>query len=253
MASAQIIHLSDVTTEELQQLDLRQSVAVLPVSLLEAHGPHLPLGTDWLLSGFLGDQLAGAIRREGVLNPVFRLPALPLGVGGVEKPGTLSHSAATMEQAVLETGSGLKRWGFPRLILVSAHAGREHLISLEGAAQKLTAQGLATLSLASRLVPWLFSDDFIAELEEEAGQTFPEQERSYLKQDGHAGWWETSLMLLHRPETVKSGYRTLTFKPDLSDGDYHGHPAAASTAFARLTLKVILRKAVEILRREWQL
>ena len=42
--------LSDMTWEEVRDTDRRNAVAILPVGAVEAHGPHLPLGTDVIIA-----------------------------------------------------------------------------------------------------------------------------------------------------------------------------------------------------------
>ena len=37
---------AEMTWEEVRDLDRSSAVAILPVGAVEAHGPHLPLGTD---------------------------------------------------------------------------------------------------------------------------------------------------------------------------------------------------------------
>ena len=41
-----IRELAELTWEDVRDLDRSRTVAVLPVGAVEAHGPHLPLGTD---------------------------------------------------------------------------------------------------------------------------------------------------------------------------------------------------------------
>ena len=43
-------HLSDMTWEEVRDADLDHAVAILPIGAVEAHGPHLPLGTDVIIA-----------------------------------------------------------------------------------------------------------------------------------------------------------------------------------------------------------
>lgn len=50
----------------------RFGAAILPIGAVEAHGPHLPLGTDNLLAARLADKLAER-------TDSFVLPTLPYG------------------------------------------------------------------------------------------------------------------------------------------------------------------------------
>ena len=52
----------DLTTAELAAMDIQARVAVLPVAAVEAHGPHLPLGTGAIVNGGV---LASTLARLG--------------------------------------------------------------------------------------------------------------------------------------------------------------------------------------------
>jgi creatinine amidohydrolase len=41
-----ILELAELTWEDVRDLNRARTVVVLPVGAIEAHGPHLPLGTD---------------------------------------------------------------------------------------------------------------------------------------------------------------------------------------------------------------
>ena len=47
-----IRELADLTWEEVRDLDRPRTVALLPMGAVEAHGPHLPLGTDTVRSSW---------------------------------------------------------------------------------------------------------------------------------------------------------------------------------------------------------
>src|SRR5205814_3621862 len=77
---AMAIHeLAELTWEDVRDLDRARTVVVLPVGALEAHGPHLPLGTD--------NVIALAMARAGVAQLAAH------GVGGVLLPA-LPYTAA---------------------------------------------------------------------------------------------------------------------------------------------------------------
>ena len=50
----------------------RKKVAILPIGAVEAHGPHLPLGTDNILAERISKMLAKRV-------DAFVLPTLPYG------------------------------------------------------------------------------------------------------------------------------------------------------------------------------
>ena len=73
--------------EEARQILTARRLAILPIGALEAHGPHLPVGTDNLLAQAIAERVAEQL--GGVL-----LPLLPYGqVWSLQDfPGSLSVS-----------------------------------------------------------------------------------------------------------------------------------------------------------------
>src|SRR6267143_5030021 len=66
--------MADLTWEEVRDLDRARTVLILPVGAVEAHGPHLPLGSDILIAQAMAR--AGAARIEAQGLGALILPAL---------------------------------------------------------------------------------------------------------------------------------------------------------------------------------
>lgn len=120
--------------EEAQRCLQAQRLAILPIGALEAHGPHLPTGTDNLLAVAIAEQVAERV--GGVL-----LPLLPYGqVWSLQDfPGSLSVSNETLTRLVVELGTGLRRQGAAFLAIINGHVGNGP--ALQAAARQLYAQG----------------------------------------------------------------------------------------------------------------
>ena len=70
-----IRELAELTWEEVRDLDRGQTVAVLPVGAMEAHGPHLPLATDVVIAEAMARAGASRIAAQGMV--ALLLPPLP--------------------------------------------------------------------------------------------------------------------------------------------------------------------------------
>lgn len=105
-------------------------VAILPIGAVEAHGPHLPLGTDNLLAERLAEKIAERVN-------AFVLPVLPYGqVWSLKKfPGSLTVSNQTLISFLTDLGNSLRAQGFKILVLLSAHLG--NMAALKEAARNL--------------------------------------------------------------------------------------------------------------------
>jgi creatinine amidohydrolase len=158
-------------------------VVILPVAATEQHGPHLPTGTDtFILEGILR-----AAARSGAPTRGIALPLQPVGwsIEHGDFPGTLSLDAECLVAAWLDLGRWVKRSGARRLLILNSHGGNSPVVSL--AAMRMRAE----LGMLVATTDW----EGLARPGELAPAGAP-------KQDWHAGWIETSVMLHLRPDLV---------------------------------------------------
>jgi creatinine amidohydrolase len=103
---------------EIKSVIEKSKVAILPVGAVEAHGPHLPLGTDNYLAEEVSKKLADSI--DGIV-----LPSLPYGqVWSLSDfPGSLTISNQTLTNIIVEIGESLFHQGFRILAIVNGHYG----------------------------------------------------------------------------------------------------------------------------------
>jgi creatinine amidohydrolase len=99
-----------------------QAITVIPLAAMEAHGPHLPLGTDGIIVDGILDHAAAL---DQSAHAVYRLPTLWLGASEehVDHPGTLSLNAEQMISQIVAIGEGLAHCGLRRVMLFNAHGG----------------------------------------------------------------------------------------------------------------------------------
>ncbi len=180
----------DLTTTDLKLVDPEQSVALLPVSAVEQHGPHLPLGTDALIAAGI---VHATLERLPASGPaLLALPALSIGHSPEHAAfgGTLSAAAGTVMELWLEVGRGVARTGVRKLIVLNTHGGQKPLVDL--VAVRLRAElGLLVVRanyFAFGTPPGLFDP-------------------AELVHDIHGGALETSLMLHLHPELVRDDQR----------------------------------------------
>jgi creatinine amidohydrolase len=177
-----------VRYEELTAPDFVRAVArsastcVIPLGIMEKHGPHLPLGTDLIDARELA--LRAAREDYTIVFPAYFVGQI---FEARHQPGTIAYGAQTMMTLLQETCDELARNGVKKIILVNGHGGNDHFLRFFCQAQLASPRVYAV---------YLFdpSDDPALE---EALQKFRKT-----KVDGHAGEEETSVMLATRPDLV---------------------------------------------------
>jgi len=172
--------------EELTAPDFTKAVersagtAVIPIGVVEKHGPHLPLGTDLLDAR---EVALRAVKKEySVVFPPYYFSQI---FEAKHQPGTLAYSARLIWDVLQETVDEIARNGVKKIILVNGHGGNNSFLPFFCQSQ---------LARRRDYVVYLFqpSDD----------PAFEARVRSLTKTpvDMHAGETETSTMLAHRPD-----------------------------------------------------
>jgi len=161
-------------------------VAVLPLGAVEAHGPHLPVGTDVWIAEAMAREGARRLRSGG--RRVWVLPAVAYAPAPFadDFPGTLSIRPATLAALVEDLAAALARRGVTTLALASAHFDPAQVAALRETAGRLSA------APPPRVV---FPDLTRAALAARLGDEFASGAC-------HAGRFETSILLAERPELV---------------------------------------------------
>lgn len=161
-------------------------VVILPVGALEQHGEHLPLDTD----GFLVTQIAAAAAEQAHQKVATILaPAVSIGYSPhhMHYSGTVTLSSGTLIALIQDIVRSLSRHGFRRVLILNGHGGNSAPLSV--AASELRAGDV--MPVVATADYWNLIADSIAQ-ERESG----------IGGMGHAGEFETSLMLHLRPTTV---------------------------------------------------
>lgn len=112
------MQFQDQNSFDIKEQINRSKIAILPVGAVEAHGPHLPLGTDNLLAERLSEKLAERV--NGLV-----LPTLPYGqVWSLRHfPGSIHVRNDTLIRFIVDIGESLAKQGFETLALVNGHLG----------------------------------------------------------------------------------------------------------------------------------
>ena len=212
-------YLERMTYPQVEHLASRTDFALLPVGPSEAHGPHLPVGTDLIAARELCERAARELAGRGTECLIAPLLSYCLAEVASPFPGTITVRAEVVAALVADICRGLARSGFGRTLIVSGHAEEENLAALRaGAEQAGKAEALVEVSR------WY-------------GHALPRLlhllEEDHPEYDVHAGEWETALVLLRAPELVDR--RALgTLPPNWGTRNISERRAAGARTFPEL-------------------
>lgn len=204
------VRAEELTYTKIRALDMSRTVAFLPVSALEVHGPHLPLGMDLYMARWMAEETG---RRFAEAHPdwtVVQYPPLPLGTDELPLAGSMNVDQRTVYEGVRRQGESLARAGFRYVVVTNGHGGPRHASALEAACRKVTRK--ATVQMFSPSIAALHAvvtGQRFTQVEELIERPLTEQEKGGLLAGEHAGGWETSFMLVQQPELVERGWQQL--------------------------------------------
>jgi len=189
---------AETDRETLRRL-LPDALVLLPIGATEQHGRHLATGTDALLAATTCERAADAAAGTAT-RPLVLAPALPFGASDhhLEFGGTLSLTPETLLAVLADLARSVAAQGGRRMVVVNGHGGNVGVCrSFAGLAA--TRYGLSVAYLDY----WRLAG---------ADPRVP----------GHAGEFETALMLAVRPELVRPAEpREAPDPPSIVDVELH--------------------------------
>ncbi len=192
---------------------------ILPIGAIEPHGPHLPLGSDTMISDHFASRLAADI--DAVIAPSigYGVATPPQRLGG-DFPGVVAISGSTFTQLVTEVLTSLTEHGVRQHIIVNSAI--DNISFLCEAARVVTTVFPGTRIM---IVNWwdVVGEGFRNSLARETGVARSD--------DHHAGMVESSLIMHIAPDATQ---------PELAESDstglgprrflYHMFPVPADAA-----------------------
>ncbi|MFO0677258.1 MAG: creatininase family protein [Polyangiaceae bacterium] len=193
-----------MTTEDVRTfVEGGDAVVLVPVGSVEPHGPHLPLGTDTVISEVVATRAARELRARGTRCVVA--PEVPYGVTDYAEgfPGAIGVPADVLTAFLTALAERFVRDGFGHVSFVNNH--------LE------PAQDAAVRAVADRLPKGRIS--IACPLTRRWGRTLSEE---FKKGACHAGRYETSLVMAAGGPVRDSARSLPALTISLSDGIREG-------------------------------
>ena len=131
-AHAQLLRVAEMKTGQIARLDTARTVFIIPSSVIEEHGPYLPVLAD----GYGNERIAADVAAAIVARPGWAaviLPMVPLGSVSFDQvagrpgfPGSLSVRASTLCAVFMDLGDGLASQGFHHVFIVNGRGDSNH-------------------------------------------------------------------------------------------------------------------------------
>ena len=175
------VHWEELSAAEFREaIGRAQGTCLLPIGVMEKHGPHLPLGNDLLNVRYAA--LNAAQQEFAVVFPEYYFGQI---FEAKHEPGTVAYSRGLQLQLLQETTDEMARNGCKKVIIVNGHGGNNSLLPY-----------FAQTQLES-------PHDYVVYVQGLArGGPGEPKHRSDPATDMHAGETETSMSLIARPDLV---------------------------------------------------
>lgn len=124
------MEMQKLTYLEAQEHIRKTPIAILPIGAVEAHGPHLPVGTD----NYLAERLASKVaeRLDALVLPTFAYGQV-WSLRNV--PPSINVSNPHLIGVITDIGKSLYKAGIRCFVVINSHVG--NMVAIQEAARKL--------------------------------------------------------------------------------------------------------------------
>ena len=214
VAAPRVHKLEELNWLQIDAFDRQRTLFLLPLGMLEQHGPHLPVGADTIGVTYEANEVANRVSHALPDWTVVMMPPINYGQGGANliggklvHPGTYAIRQSTLRAVVADLGAQIAQNGFKWVFILNGHGAPAHSIAVNEACDFVSETFSATML---HLTGLFRADTSIqARGEEFNAKHFSAADRSAFGIDVHAGVSETSGILAIRPDLVRSDYKAL--------------------------------------------
>ena len=233
------MRIDEMTSTEFAEAVERDPVVILPIGATEAHGPHLPLGTDAFQPEAIADAVAERV--NGLVAPAIRY-----GQHSSTRnlPGTIGITSFTLRSLIIDILESLHRNGIRKIVIISGHSGSVHMAMIKDACEDVVRRYQMD-------VVFLADYDIGKGLQEEIGAG---------PGDGHGGMMETSRIMALRPdlvpknrtkgEFVSAGYTVLSDPESCYPQGFVGDAAKATAQAGKRLNDYITDALTDLIRKD---
>ncbi|MDX1357968.1 MAG: creatininase family protein [Clostridia bacterium] len=173
------IFFREMTSPEIGELVKQNALVILPVGIIEEHGPHLAVDADVAIAEDITREIAEMMKDE---IPLTVMPAVWTGYTAAELknwPGTIIVGTRTFADMIGDVCRSLIDMGFKKIMMVDCHGQHKPLLNM--VCKEIADDTGIYMSITS---PAVFSK-----------KAYEESRKTSQGGSCHGGEWETSVLL----------------------------------------------------------
>jgi creatinine amidohydrolase len=200
----------ELNYSQVRALNPERTIAFLPVSALEVHGPHLPLGVDLFVARWAAEETGRLFAEAHPDWTVVVFLPLTLGTDEIILPGSMNATQRELYRVLMSHAGSLAQAGYRYVVVTNGHAGPRHTAGLEAACRAASRRyGITMFTPSIAIFLALVKGQRFQALESLLGRPLTPEEREGILCGEHAATVETSFFLAEWPELVDPIYREL--------------------------------------------
>ena len=127
-----IRNYQDLTRLEMEQLDRKHTIVLIPLGALEQHGNQAPLGTDDIIANAMVSYLKEELEAVCEDFPMLVFPVIPVGLSTEHKNfcGSVTFRPDTYYHLLYDICESLARHGFKKIAFLICHGGNAPLVQI---------------------------------------------------------------------------------------------------------------------------
>lgn len=222
-----IYRIEELTAPQIDALNRDKTILILPIGMLEQHGPHLPIGSDSFWVSYCVAEVSKRVGKSLSDWNIVLMPSINYGEGGANEigniqvhPGTYGIRQSTLRSIVADVGGQLAQNKFKWIFVIHGHGAPNHNIAISEACDfisetfKMTMLNLQSMANADAAMA--------AKARQIAAKYYSPAELASFGVDIHAGLSETSGVLAIQPKLVNEVYKSLPSRTGKSIEELRG-------------------------------